>query len=229
MKTNIIMNRPMGMFNVEQRTSDGYFEANSLLQQWNSSNKRRKMSEYLGSEKTKEFIKEINYREAHVENQTRDDNAQLPKRTTADYQPLIKIKGRNSKNGRIPDRIWMSPLLFIDFAMWINPSFKYDVLKFVYDQLIEYRHSAGDNYNILTTSIAKLIDCDYVKVAKAIQWIVFNKTDKELRQHANQSQLKEISDIEKKIAFMIDMNFVNSHAQLMNALRKMYSDKYSKF
>ena len=218
MKTNIIMNRPMGMFNVEQRTSDGYFEANSLLQQWNKNNSERQMSRYINAPKTVSFIEEIRRRES-----------QLPKRTMADYQPLIKIKGRNSKNGRIPDRVWMTPLLFIDFAMWINPSFKYDVLKFVYDQLIEYRHSAGDNYNVLTTSIAKLIDCDYVSVAKAIQWIVFNKTGKELRQHANQSQLKEISEIENKIAFMIDMGFVNNNAQLMNALRKMYNDKQRKF
>ena len=218
MKTNIIMNRPMGMFNVEQRTSDCYFDGNSLLQQWNKNNPERQMTRYINSSKTKEFIEEIKAREAQVQ-----------KCSMANYEPLIKIKGKNTKNGRTLDRVWMSPLLFIDFAMWINPSFKYDVLKFVYDQLIEYRHSAGDNYNVLTTSIAKLIDCDYVKVAKAIQWIVFNKTGKELRQHANQSQLKEISEIEKKIAFMIDMNFVNSHAQLMNALRKMYNDKYRKF
>ena len=212
------MNRPMGMFNVEQRTSDCYFDGNSLLQQWNKNNPERQMTRYINSSKTKEFIEEIKAREAQVQ-----------KCSMANYEPLIKIKGKNTKNGRTLDRVWMSPLLFIDFAMWINPSFKYDVLKFVYDQLIEYRHSAGDNYNVLTTSIAKLIDCDYVKVAKAIQWIVFNKTGKELRQHANQSQLKEISEIEKKIAFMIDMNFVNSHAQLMNALRKMYNDKYRKF
>ena len=218
MKTNIIMNRPMGMFNVEQRTSDCYFDGNSLLQQWNKNNPERQMTRYINSSKTKEFIEEIKARETQVQ-----------KCSMANYEPLIKIKGKNTKNGRTLDRVWMSPLLFIDFAMWINPSFKYDVLKFVYDQLIEYRHSAGDNYNVLTTSIAKLIDCDYVKVAKAIQWIVFNKTGKELRQHANQSQLKEISEIENKIAFMIDMGFVNNNAELMNALRKMYNDKYRKF
>ena len=218
MKTNIIMNRPMGMFNVEQRTSDGYFEANSLLQQWNKNNPERKMNRYISSSKTEEFINEIKLREAQGQKCTRQN-----------YQPLIKIKGRNSNNGRIPDRVWMTPLLFIDFAMWINPSFKYDVLKFVYDQLIEYRHSAGDNYNVLTTSIAKLIDCDYVKVAKAIQWIVFNKSGKDLRQHASQNELKEITEIEKKVAFMIDMNFVNNNSELINALRKMYNDKYSKF
>lgn len=220
MKTNMVMVRKMGSYDVYQRTDDCYFDANSLLLQWNKMNgkTKREMKKFIDSPKTSEFINEIKLREA-----------QSQKRDMAKNEPFIKVKGKNTKNGKTPDRVWMSPLLFIDFSMWINPSFKYDVLRFVYDQLIEFRHEAGDNYNVLTTSIAKLIDADYVQVAKAIQWIVFNKTEKNLRQHASQEQLKEISDIEKKIAFMIDMNFVNNNVELINALRKMYNTKYSKF
>ena len=48
-------------------------------------------------------------------------------------------------------------------------------------------------------------------------------------QYASQNELKEITEIEKKVAFMIDMNFVNNNSELINALRKMYNDKYSKF
>lgn len=36
----------------------------------------------------------------------------------------------------------MHPLLFIDFAMWLNPAFKVKVLKFVYDELIKFRNLA---------------------------------------------------------------------------------------
>lgn len=212
------MVRKMGSFNVLQRTSDCYFDANNLLLQWNKKNTERQMIRFLNSDKTKEFISEIKIREAKMHNGSMADN-----------EPLIKIKGKNTNAGKTPDRVWMSPLLFIDFAMWINPTFKYDVLRFVYDQLIEFRHEAGDNYNVLTTSIAKLIDADYVQVAKAIQWIVFNRTGKDLRQQATQTELKEISDIERKISFMIDMNFVNNNAELIIALRKMYNTKYSKF
>lgn len=214
----MIMVRKMGSFNVLQRTSDCYFDANNLLLQWNKKNTERQMIRFLNSDKTKEFISEIKIREAKMHNGSMADN-----------EPLIKIKGKNTNAGKTPDRVWMSPLLFIDFAMWINPTFKYDVLRFVYDQLIEFRHEAGDNYNVLTTSIAKLIDADYVQVAKAIQWIVFNRTGKDLRQQATQTELKEISDIERKISFMIDMNFVNNNAELIIALRKMYNTKYSKF
>lgn len=35
MKTNQVMIRPMGQFKVEQRTKDGFFNATSLLKQWN--------------------------------------------------------------------------------------------------------------------------------------------------------------------------------------------------
>ena len=148
------MNRPMGMFNVEQRTSDGYFEANSLLQQWNKNNPERKMNRYISSSKTEEFINEIKLRESQGQKCTRQN-----------YQPLIKIKGRNSKNGRIPDRVWMTPLLFIDFAMWINPSFKYDVLKFVYDKMIHFRNLSGDAYKTLATNVQKLVGSNFMPIA----------------------------------------------------------------
>ena len=48
MKTNKIMIRPMGQFDVLQRTSDGYFDANVLPSQWNSEkgNPQRAMSRY---------------------------------------------------------------------------------------------------------------------------------------------------------------------------------------
>lgn len=46
MKTNQIMVRPMGGFNVTQRTKDGFFNATSLLKQWNEKTgmKRKSLS-----------------------------------------------------------------------------------------------------------------------------------------------------------------------------------------
>lgn len=123
----------------------------------------------------------------------------------------------------------MHPYLFIKFAMWINPKFELQVIKFVYDELIKFRHLAGDNYNVLTAAIAKLPDCDYRETAIAIQWIVFNRTGKELRQQATQLELAEISDIENKLAYAIDMGFIKNQAELIITLRKMYNEKYRKF
>src|SRR5690606_15811952 len=60
-------------------------------------------------------------------------------------QPYLSTRGKNGGT-------WMHPYLFIDFAMWVNPKFKVQVIKFVYDELIKYRHNAGDNYKLLSES-----------------------------------------------------------------------------
>jgi hypothetical protein len=74
----------------------------------------------------------------------------------------------------------MRPILSIDFAMWISPKFKVIVLKFVYDELVKYRHDAGDNCALLTKEIARIVSKPFVRVAiqniaGAINHIVFNK------------------------------------------------------
>lgn len=219
MITSVTMVRKMGSFDILQRTKDGYFDANILLSQWNlrKENPKRKMIEFLESPKTLIFIKEIEL-ESHSGNSEHGE-----------FSAFTIKKGRNTVNGKTKDEVWMHPYLFIDFAMWLNPKFKLSVIKFVYDQLIQQRTLAGDNYKTLSSSIVKLKGYSFQEVAKAIQWIVYNKTGKELRQTATQEQLQEINDIQTKLAFAIDMNYIISYEQLMNELRKMYNKKYQKF
>ena len=128
MITNQIMKRPLANFKVEQRTKDGMFNATALLKQWNEQADvpQRKLDNYFASSKTVEFIETIMRRE----------NLHTPK--------MVYVKSRASRGDEAGT--WMHPLLFIDFAMWINPSFKYDVLKFVYDRMLMYRNEAGDAY-----------------------------------------------------------------------------------
>ena len=122
----------------------------------------------------------------------------------------------------------MHPYMFIKLAMWINPKFELQVIKFVYDELIKNRHLAGDNYNVLTAALATMPNIDYKKVATAIQWIVFNRTGKNLRQQAPQEQLSEISDIESKLAYAINMGFIKSYDELIITMRKMYNGEHQK-
>lgn len=214
------MKRPMGQFEVQQRTQDSYFDANALLSQWNSvkGNPQRAMSRFFESENVKSFIEALE-----------DDLSQNAEMQYGDIQVVREIKGRNTAKGKTKDQVWMHPYLFIKFAMWLNPRFEVQVIKFVYDELIKNRHLAGDNYNVLTSAIATLPDSDYKQVAVAIQWIVFNRTGKNLRQSATQEQLMEISEIEHSLAFSINMGFVKNNMELISLLRKMYNDKYSKF
>lgn len=208
MKTNVVMTIKMGNFDIFQRTEDGMFNATSLLSQWNKKrglSRGKEVNDFLKIDKTKEFIAEVELRENHNTNKI-----------------VLSKKGKNGGT-------WLHPLVFIDFAMWLNPSFKYDVLKFVYDELIKQRHDAGDNYISLSASGQKLKGYDYREVAIALQWIVFGKKGKELRQSATQDQLKELNDLQTKLSFAIDMGYITSYQQLISELRKLYSNKNLKF
>lgn len=213
MKTSVTMIRKMGSFKIEQRTKDGYFDANALLAQWNlkSGNKRKNMSDFRNSKSTNEFLEALNEEIAQTE---------------ISAMAIIDKKGRNTAKGRTKDEVWMHPYLFIDFAMWLNPKFKLHVIKFVYDELIKNRTNAGDGYLMLSSSGVKLKGYNFTEVAKAIQWIVYNKTGKELRQSSTQEQLAEINDIQTKLAWSIDMGFIKSYEQLVSEMRKMYRNKY---
>ncbi len=209
MKTNVVMIRKMGHFDVHQRTKDGMFNATELAKQWNIKNKTKKETfDFLKLDSTKEFIDAIN-----------DEENLIP--TNIGFKTHTVVKGKYGGT-------WMSPLLFIDFAMWLNPTFKLQVLKFVYDELIKQRNDAGDGYLKLSASGIKLKGYDFVEVAKAIQWIVYRTTGKELRQVASQQQLAEINDIQTKLSFAIDFGYIKSYQQLVSELRKMYRIKYHK-
>ena len=210
------MVRKMGGFDILQRTKDGYFDANALLVQWNKkpNNKKKNMVDFKNSKATNEFLEVLNEEIAQTENST---------------MAILEKKGRNTSKGRTKDEVWMHPYLFIDFCMWLNPKFKLAIIKAVYDGLIKTRIEAGDNYKTLSSSLVKLKGYSFQEVAKAIQWIVYNKVGKDLRQTATEEQLSEINEIQTKLAFAIDMNYITSYNQLLEEMRKMYNKKYQKF
>lgn len=53
MKTNVVMTRKMGNFDVSQRTEDGMFNASTLLEQWNKVNNKKNVADFLRLDKTK--------------------------------------------------------------------------------------------------------------------------------------------------------------------------------
>jgi hypothetical protein len=119
----------------------------------------------------------------------------------------------------------MHPYLFIDFSMWLNPKFKYDVIKFVHDQLIQFRHSAGDNYKGLTSAIQRFNNVNYCQLAKGLNYIIFNKHEENLRQKASEIQLKQLTDLQKQLAFSIDMGYIKSFDELINEMRRIWNNK----
>lgn len=213
MKTNQIMKRPMGCFQVEQRTKDAFFNATSLLKQWNNTSvSERKLDNYFHSEKTQMFIQTIMERE----------NLDTPK--------MVYVKSRASRGDSAGT--WMHPMLFIDFAMWIDPEFKYDVLKFVYDQMIHFRNEAGNAYKALASAVQKVVKPEFTRaamtdIAKAINWCVFNQHETMIRnQHGDESQQKELWELERMVASLIEDGFIRDFQGIINYLRQQWRKKH---
>lgn len=212
MKTNQIMIRQMGEFSVKQRTKDGFFNATELLKQWNRvSGMKKEVTKFLDLGSTSELVKIIMEREdLHTQDST-------------------YVKSRASRGDNAGT--WMRPVLFIDFAMWINPSFKYDVIKFVYDDMIRYRNLAGDSYKELASAISKIVPKTFIpkamqKVGEALNWIVFDSHEPLLRnKHGNESKQRELWQLEKKVADLINEGFILDYDILISYLRKQYQKR----
>jgi hypothetical protein len=209
MKTNQNMIRKMGNYDITQRTQDGYFDGNALLRQWNShvDNAQRKMDEFTESTKTKEFIDalidEINLGEIS------------PK---IDIQVVKKSKVKQEgKAGRPIEQVWMHPYLFVKFAMWINPRFEVKVIKFVYDEMIKYRHEAGDEYRNLGSAIKKIVSNDFMqtamkKIGEALNHIVFNMHETGLRnKYGDEKKQRELFTLEKKVSDLINEGWIKDY------------------
>ena len=132
----------MGEFTVGQRTIDGKFDCTNLLAQWNKANKNnvKKIGDYLRLKETKEFVKAL---------------MEEPEFTKGN-SPYVKSKASRGENAGT----WLSPIMFIDFAMWINPAFKVKVLKFAQDEMIKFRNLAGDAYSTMCRAVCSILPGD---------------------------------------------------------------------
>lgn len=213
MKTNQVMTRHMGNFKVVQRTKDGRFNATMLLKQWNEAKGTKKeMRDYFDNKSTKEFIEAL----------VKEDNLH------GENYPYVKSKASRGENAGT----WLNPIMFIDFCMWINPSFKVKVLKFVSDQMIKYRNEAGDAYRQLSSAVDKISTGNIVKdmkqVARAINYVVFGEHEHMMRnKHGEEDKQYELMDLEKKLADLINDGFINDMDGLICYLRKKWHEKYT--
>lgn len=204
------MIRPMGEFKVTQRTKDGFFCATELLAQWNEkSGMKKEVTKFFDLQSTSELIKVIMERE--------DLNTQ--------DSTYLKTRGKNGGT-------WMHPILFIDFAMWINPKFKYDVIKFVYDEMIKFRNLAGDAYPRMCAAVHSILPKDVFKqkvsdLAKSLNIIVYGKHESEMRNKVgDEAKIRELYELEQQIAQWIDLGFIKSYQELKQALTKVYYQKH---
>ena len=204
------MIRTLTNFKVEQRTKDGYFNSTELLKAWNAANSScKEIKDYLSNKATQEFIKAL----CEEENLNRDNS------------PYLATRGKNGGT-------WMHPLLFIDFAMWLNPTFKVKVLKFVSDQMLSYRNEAGDAYKALASAVKKIVKPNEMQltmqtIAKGLNWIIVGKHEHLVRnEYGTEDKQKEYFMLEHQVANLIEDGFLKSGDEVVGYLRKKFQKKY---
>lgn len=207
MKPNQVMLRPMGCFSVEQRTKDGMFNATALLKQWNeSAGEKKEIKKFFENQNTKEFISAL----IEEENLNGEKSAYLTSR------------------GKYNGGTWMHPILFVKFAMWLNPRFEVKVIKFIYDQMIAYRNEAGDAYRELSMAVAKIVAPNFMQsamkqLAQAINYCVFNEHETAIRnKHGEGSKMRQLFELERKVASLIDEGFITKFDNVIEYLRNQW-------
>ena len=213
MITNQIMKRPLADFTVEQRTKDGYFCLTGLLNNWNlKMGTKKELKDYFENKATQEFVKAL----ADEEN------------LHGDKSPYVKSKASLVRGGGT----WGHPLLFIDFAMWLNPHFKVKVLKFVSDQMLTYRNEAGDAYKQLSSAMSKICTPHQMKrympiLGKGINYIVAGHHGHQLRnEYGTEEKQKEYFELEKQVAMLVNEGFLRTPEDVANYLRRKFQNKY---
>lgn len=109
------------------------------------------MSEYLESPKTEELIQAIILEE------------NLSRKSDLLYNQVVaKGKVKTLTDGtRVPACVWMHPYLFIDFALWLNPSFKVKgILNIAKNDIIKPKKGKGEGIRSWSSSLI-LYDLDF--------------------------------------------------------------------
>lgn len=238
------MVRKMGIFDVTQRTKDGFFNATALLKQWNNTVENQKVLHKGKSPHVKNSTNNqevLNTQNSPYVNEKEMKDFFLNKSTQEYIQVIMQKEGLNSETSvylksrasrGVNAGTWMHPMLFIDFAMWLNPSFKYDVLKFVYDEMIKYRNLAGDSYKELGSAVSKLVPREFVatamkKVAEALNYIVFGDHRNGIRNDFGEEQKQmELCEFQRKVISLINEGFIPTFEALMDYLRTSYRNKH---
>lgn len=191
------MIRPFQNKEIRQRTQDGYFNATDLLSIYNrKTNSKKMMAEFLRNSQTNEFLEaladDLKYENSHI-------------------IPSDLYTTKKGKNGGT----WMHPYLFMKFAMWINPVFEVQVIRWLYDNLINARHQAGDYFKDMTKALQNRMlkdginqnPLEYTKEINFINRLVFGSEAKNQRKRANEEKLYKLSQLQKANTKLLDKGF----------------------
>ena len=195
MITNQLMKRDFMGDTVTQRTKDSFFNATELLAVYNSlSETTKRFDDFWRNGNVSDFLKE------------------LEKELILNNDNLRGLKTHETKRGR-GGATWMHPYLFVKFAMWLSPKFELNVIKWVYDNLIEYRQSAGNHYKEMCEAICsyyyenskeKPTPLVYSNEAKFLNSLVYGSSKGGKRNELSEKELQLLNDLQKlNIKFLL--------------------------
>ena len=130
---------------------------------------------------------------------------------------------RHTKTTWCHDSIWillsleLSPIFYANTVLWLR------------DDLIKNRIEAGNFCTSLNKSIQKFNPDgnQYMKLAIALNRLIFNKHENGIRNTGTKEQLKALANIEEKMSFAIDMKYITSFDMLLSELRKVFKQSNS--
>ncbi len=133
-------------------------------------------------------------------------------------------EGGNSKTGK---RISSNPYIWVLLALEMNPKIYAKTIVWLTDGLLVFRNGAGDSYKEMCKAVVTLegvlMPEIFIDLAKMLNYIVFNKHQKDIRKDATTEELRLIEILEKEITMMIEFQFVKTKKELIDFLKKLYS------
>lgn len=178
------------------------------------------LSSNVSSERVYYILKERNFIETGI-------SAFMDEVKNSSLVKVMKKYGAYKTVGRGDNRTTMcEKYIWVMLALELNPEIYAKVVCWIADSLIINRIEAGDKYNDLCRACSKFKNVDYRIIAKGLNYIIFNIHETLIRNKATQIELKELDDLQRSLAFSVDMGYINSFDDLHNTMKRLWFNKW---
>lgn len=209
MKTTVIMKREFNGADISQRTSDKFFNATELLKHYTSfGGKNKVIAEFWSNKSTKEFMEAL----------SNDLNSNIGNSLYSEKDLYTTTRGKDGGT-------YMHPYLFVKFAMWLSPEFEVQIIKWVYDNLIDYRNEAGDHYVEMAKAIQDTYQSFYkskpdplvfIKEANYLNTLVFGVSKGKKRNDATEKELDKLNRLQ-----LANIKLINESTPILERKKKL--------
>lgn len=232
MKTNVTLassDRELFGYTIRQQTKDGMLNLSDLIEAYTIARVKNGWANkdiYRIMENDRDTLFYLLEKQGIIKTHIRGFIEEIDNKGFAKYMKELGVY--KTSGARETKTVWVNPYIWVMVAMELNPIIKAEVIGWLTDSLIINRIEAGNFYKELSRAVTNLPNVDYIEMAKALNYCVFNKHETGIRNQANKEELKELKSLEEKMAFAIDMGYIKTFDQLISELRKIWHLKYDK-